>query len=73
MNNALPYLNELIGKKLNYAIKSPDMELCDFGFGEDEVWKMEDGSERMLPPYILHTLCGILLEVRGVGYKLELP
>ena len=33
--NKTDYLNAIIGKSLCYAIKSPDTELYDFGFGEE--------------------------------------
>jgi len=51
--NKKAFLDSIIGRKLAYAIKSPDTELYDFGFGEER--EMED--KRMLPPYILHVLC----------------
>ena len=43
-------LQKLVGKTLSYAIKSPDMELYDFGFGIDQ-----DSIKEAL--YILHLLC----------------
>ena len=51
--NEKAFLDSIIGQKLAYAIKSPDTELYDFGFGEER----ETEDKRMLPPYILHVLC----------------
>ena len=51
--NEKAFLDSIIGQKLAYAIKSPDTELYDFGFGEE----LETEDKRMLPPYILHVLC----------------
>ncbi|MBQ2960899.1 MAG: hypothetical protein IJE09_06725 [Oscillospiraceae bacterium] len=51
--NEKAFLDSIIGQKLAYAIKSPDTELYDFGFGEER----ETDDNRMLPPYILHILC----------------
>ena len=50
---AKSFLDKVLGQKLNYAIKSPDTELYDFGFGENR----ETEDKRILPPYILHVLC----------------
>ena len=51
--NEKAFLDSIIGQKLAYAIKSPDTELYDFGFGKER----ETEDKRMLPPYILHVLC----------------
>lgn len=51
--NEKAFLDSIIGQKLAYAIKSPNTELYDFGFGEER----ETEDKRMLPPYILHVLC----------------
>ena len=41
-------LDVLIGQPLQWAIKSPDVELFDLGFGRE-------GKD--LPPYVVHAIC----------------
>ena len=51
---AIKYLNALIGKPVKYIIKSPDMNLYDFGFGDTFAVEGALGLHRMCE-YTMHT------------------
>lgn len=55
--NASIYLHNLVGQPLLYALKSPDTELYDFGFGK--LIKRENRHEKakMIGTHTLHILC----------------
>ena len=55
--NAVDFLYSLIGKPLNYAIKSPDTELYDFGFGELVEVVNRCGKHKRIGTQILHVIC----------------
>lgn len=57
--NPREYLETLVGQPMRYGIKSPGLDLYDFGFGEGEVLVVSEGKakEKRLPPYILHATC----------------
>ena len=55
--SAMDFLNTLIGQPLSYAIKSPDMDLYDFGFGEEIEVKFSKSPPRKVAPYTVHALC----------------
>lgn len=51
-------LNKLIGHPIIYAIKSPDMDLCDFGFGFSNDYQFaKDGTACMQPLFAIHSVC----------------
>lgn len=54
---AMDFLNTLVGQSLTYAIKSPDMDLYDFGFGEEIEVKSPHRPPRTVAPYTVHALC----------------
>ena len=57
--NAECELRKLVGCPLCYGLKSPNMDLYDFGFGEcKEVidWR---GGKKLLSTYVIHAVCGI--------------
>ena len=54
---AMDFLNTLLGQSLTYAIKSPDMDLYDFGFGEEIEVKFSKSPPRKVAPYTVHALC----------------
>lgn len=50
------FLRPLVGQPLRYALKSPDTELYDFGFGKPvEVTRL--GIRRRIGTYSIHALC----------------
>lgn len=51
------YLTNLVGKPLIYAIKSPDTELYDFGFGEIVESLSPRGRKRKTASHVIHVLC----------------
>lgn len=56
-SKATAILKTLLGRPLLYALKSPDTELYDFGFGK-LVERLElDGSRRKIATQTLHILC----------------
>jgi len=55
--DAVDFLHTLIGKPLLYAIKSPDTELYDFGFGELVEVVNRHGKRKKIGTQILHALC----------------
>ena len=65
---AIDLLNKMVNQPLAYAIKSPDTELYDFGFGEER----ETDDKRMLPPYILHVLCRFKIIPKDGSRKVQI-
>ena len=53
----MDYLNSIIAQPLVYAMKSPDTELYDFGFGEPVLHPCRNGDLRQIAMYSLHALC----------------
>ena len=47
---AQPLLETMLGQPLQWAIKSPDLELFDVGFG---------GEGKDLPPFVIHAICPV--------------
>lgn len=56
-NFAIEYLKGLVGQPLLYALKSPDTELYDFGFGEPIEKVNRQGKQFEVGSHILHVLC----------------
>ncbi len=54
---ALGYLENLVGQPLRYGLKSPDTELYDFGFGELVETTNYRGDTREVNLHNLHLLC----------------
>lgn len=54
---AVVFLQTLVGQPLLYAIKSPDTELYDFGFGELIECVNHRGKPKRIGTHILHILC----------------
>lgn len=64
VNTDLPakeLLNLIISKPLVYAIKSPDTELYDFGFGDLVPYVGYKYESRKISMYTLHSLCRFVL------------
>ena len=57
--SSLNCINRLVGKKLQYAIKSPDTELYDLGFGKLINATNLHGHKKMVGEYTIHVLCNI--------------
>ena len=55
--DAVVFLHTLIGQPLLYAIKSPDTELYDFGFGELVEVVSRRGIRKRIGTHTLHALC----------------
>ena len=55
--NAIAFLQTLIGQPLLYALKSPDTELYDFGFGELVEVVNRHGIPRKIGAHTVHALC----------------
>ena len=54
---ALHYLENLVGQPLRYGLKSYDMDLYDFGFGEELETTNCWGETRSVNLHNLHILC----------------
>ena len=52
---ALLFLQSLVNKPLHYGIKSPDLDLYDFGFGDNAFCASING--KAVCPYVLHVTC----------------
>jgi hypothetical protein len=55
--DAVDFLHSLTEQPLLYAIKSPDTDLYDFGFGELVEVVSRRGSKRKIGTHILHAIC----------------
>ena len=55
--NAVNFLHLLSGQPLLYAIKSPDTDLYDFGFGEWTEIISQRGKRKKIGTYTLHVMC----------------
>ena len=55
--DAVDFLHSLTGHPLRYAIKSPDTDLYDFGFGELVAVVNRCGKQKKIGTYILHAIC----------------
>lgn len=51
----------LVGKPLRYAIKSPDIDLFDLGFGCDVHFINANGEQQEACQHTIHLVCGILV------------
>ena len=56
---AYNFLANLVGQPLRYGLKSPDMDLYDFGFGDDISFLSWDGKFKQACTYAVHLTCGI--------------
>lgn len=56
-HDAIVFLQNLIGQPLLYAIKSPDVELYDFGFGELIEVVNRRGTQKRIGTHTIHVLC----------------
>ena len=56
-HSAIDFLHALIGQPLLYALKSPDTELYDFGFGELVEVVNRRGKRKKISTHTLHALC----------------
>ena len=54
---ALSFLNLLIDEPLSYGIKSPDMDLYDFGFGKSIKVPCRRDPDREVSAFTLHATC----------------
>lgn len=54
---AIDFLHTLVGLPLCYAIKSPDTELYDFGFGNLVEVSSKQGNRKKIGTHMLHVLC----------------
>ena len=54
---AIEFLHSLIGLPLHYAIKSPDTELYDFGFGRLVETVGLSGKQKKIGTHTIHALC----------------
>ncbi len=55
--DALNFLQTLVDQPLCYGLKSPDMDLYDFGFGNTVFVTDRYGKEREICTHILHVTC----------------
>lgn len=55
--SAIEFLHKLTGRPLLYALKSPDTELYDFGFGELIEVTNRRGQRKKVGTLTLHVLC----------------
>lgn len=69
--NAIKFLNSLNGMPLLYALKSPDTELYDFGFGELVETVNRCGRQKKIATYTLHVLCRFKVIARGPEHKVD--
>lgn len=60
-SNAIMFLKTLIGKPLLYALKSPDTELYDFGFGNLMITTTRQGKTKRIGTHSIHALCRVKL------------
>ena len=56
-NRAIEFVQTLIGCPFIYAIKSPDTELYDFGFGELVDTLNRQGKSKKIGTHMVHALC----------------
>ncbi|MDD6034240.1 MAG: hypothetical protein PUC47_12335 [Oscillospiraceae bacterium] len=56
--SVLDFLRTLVGQQLRYGIKSPDMDLYDFGFGEWMQYTGVNGEMHDVCTLTLHVACG---------------
>lgn len=54
---AVSFLQTLVNQPLCYGLKSPDMDLYDFGFGEQTEIINWNGEKRKCCAHILHVTC----------------
>lgn len=55
--DALKYLQAIVGQPIGYGIKSPDLDLYDFGFGNAiEIWNAGDVLGGRYS-FVLHAIC----------------
>ena len=66
------YLDTLVNQPLRYAIKSPDTELYDFGFGELVKVFNRQGQQRIVGEYSLHVLCRFKVIQKNGEHKIEI-
>lgn len=67
----IEFLNALKGMPLLYALKSPDTELYDFGFGEWKEIVNRCGRPKKIATYTLHALCRFKVIARGFEHKVD--
>lgn len=66
------FLQNIVDCPLRYAIKSPDMDLYDFGFGDDISAVGVKGKNRMDATYILHVVCRFKVIWKNEGCKVKI-
>ncbi len=54
---AMAFLETLVNQVLRYGLKSPDMDLYDFGFGDSSGIKKEYRKIREICTHFLHVTC----------------
>lgn len=65
---AIRRLDEIIGYPLIYTIKSPDMDLCNFGFGfAGEYPSAKHDSTYVRPIFAIHSVCLVSLQDKRTG------
>ena len=55
--DAADFLHSLAGQPLVYAIKSPDTDLYEFGFGKAVEVMNRYGKQKIISTHILHVIC----------------
>ncbi len=69
---ALKYLNVLVDTTLCYGIKSPNLDLFDFGFGELKEFQDSRGKIRKTSSYVLHAMCPFKLMLQDGTKRIKL-
>ena len=68
---ALEFLHVLAGQPMCYALKSPDTELYEFGFGELTERENRKGKRKKIGTYTLHILCRFKVIWRNDGQRVD--
>lgn len=69
--DALEFLQTLVGQPLCYGIKSPDLDLYDFGFGNFVRVHNWHGEERIVCTHILHVICRLKVIWKNGGHRVD--
>ncbi len=62
----------LCNQPINYIVKSPDMDMYDFGFGQDVITIDFNGLSTKVSKYVLHAVCNIEVMWRDKTRKSDL-
>lgn len=69
--NAIKFLHALTGQPLLYALKSPDTELYDFGFGDLVEVVNYRGKQKKIATHTLHSLCRLKVIWRNYENRVD--